>query len=612
MAAKLCLLICDQFYSELQQIITQKAYQNISAACYASHCGRPPLSRKEIERITDACGPCSKTIVLGSCCVANLQESEADSASLQLINNGQCFYPFVDKAIIDHWLQQGSYLMTPGWLKNWPRNIQNLGFTEDNAAEFFNGFARQLVLMDTGVVVGIEDSLKHFADIVQLPFLHVQIGLEHFGLYLDKLVLQWQLQQKNRIQQQEQQQKQAEIASYSMAMDLVNQLAETMEQQQAIDTIRSVFMMLFAAEKVDFFAQHSETLSSYQALLTANKHKAYAELESNNGFLLRVSNKNRCFGWVLVSELSFPEYQKHYLNLALTLVQVFALSLENAHTYETIKNTERSLRHSNQQLEDTLSQLKNTQQQLIETEKMAALGRLVSGVAHEINTPVGVGITATSSLLQRSEKLMALFERKAMTYSDLQSYLATSTEAEHLILDNFHRIAELIKSFKQLSIDQYAERRYRFSVKPYIQDIILSIKSQLKNKLINIVLECDEQLRIDNNPAIFAQILSNLLLNSFKHGFKNQTEGEITIAVKLQDSSLLIDYRDNGCGIDKEILPKIFDPFFSTNLQQHSGLGLHIVYNLVSQKLKGQIECESVVGEGAHFHLNLPMNLESV
>ncbi|MBI4647246.1 MAG: tetratricopeptide repeat protein [Bacteroidia bacterium] len=268
-------------------------------------------------------------------------------------------------------------------------------------------------------------------------------------------------------------------------------------------------------------------------------------------------------------------------------------------------------------LDFTLTELRQTQEQLIESKKMASLGSLVAGIAHEINTPVGIGITASSSLVEQTKQFATLYKGGQMTRQQLEEYLENVYQTGSLVLKNMNRPGELVRSFKQVSVDQITEEKRKFLLKPYIEDILFSLKPEFGKKQITTTIDCNQELEIDSYPGIYAQIITNLILNSIRHGFREMDTGDITIIVYVgtngastplsnHRSSLHIQYIDNGCGIPAENLPKIFDPFFTTNKQTGTGLGLNIVYNLVTQKLKGTIKCESTTGKGIEFIIKIP------
>ena len=257
------------------------------------------------------------------------------------------------------------------------------------------------------------------------------------------------------------------------------------------------------------------------------------------------------------------------------------------------------------ELEQTLENLKRTQDQLIQSEKLAALGSLVAGVAHEINTPVGIGVTAISSLLEDTRHMAELYKKEQLNRKDFKEFLQTTNNSARLVQKNLERTAQLIQSFKQVSADQSTEEQREFLFKGYLEDVIRSLYPKFKNRNIQINIDCDEKLKLNSYPGVFAQILTNLVLNSLTHGFTDEMDGQIDIAVNQKDKNINIEYKDNGKGIPEDILPKIFDPFFTTDQSKGTGLGLNIVYNLVTQKLKGNICCESEIDKGVEFDISI-------
>ncbi len=266
------------------------------------------------------------------------------------------------------------------------------------------------------------------------------------------------------------------------------------------------------------------------------------------------------------------------------------------------------IEEKNTELAKTLTQLKETQSQLVESEKMASLGNLVAGVAHEINTPVGVGVTAASQLDKVTIDFANLYKEGKMTRVDLEQYLNAMHQTGGLILKNLTRAAELTQSFKQVAVDQASERQRTFVLLDYINEILFSLKPKFKSTNYQISVDCDAMITLKTYAGAFSQVMTNLIMNSMKHGFAECKEGQIKIAVIEEVEQLMIHYSDDGKGIASENIDKIFEPFFTTNRQGGgTGLGLHIAYNLVTHKLKGSIQCQSELGKGVLFTLNLPL-----
>ena len=272
-----------------------------------------------------------------------------------------------------------------------------------------------------------------------------------------------------------------------------------------------------------------------------------------------------------------------------------------------IEHQKEEIESQRDKLEQTLENLKRTQTQLVQSEKLASLGGLVAGVAHEINTPVGIGVTAISSLLEDTRNMAELYKKEQISRKDFKEFLQTTNNSARLVQKNLDRTAQLVQSFKQVSVDQSSEEKREFLLKGYLEDVIRSLYPKFKTRDILINIECNEKLMINSFPGVYAQIFTNLVLNSITHGFPGEMSGQIDILVNQKDKDLKIEYKDNGKGIPEDILPKIFDPFFTTDQSKGTGLGLNIVYNLVTQKLKGSINCESEEKKGLVFRIVVPV-----
>lgn len=272
-----------------------------------------------------------------------------------------------------------------------------------------------------------------------------------------------------------------------------------------------------------------------------------------------------------------------------------------------LKTANTQLEKHQEELLSTLENLQKTQEQLIESEKMAALGGLVAGVAHEINTPVGIGVTAISNLMNEVQKMADLYKKDEISRKDFREFLQSTHEAGGLIQKNLERTAELVQSFKQVSADQVSEQMREFNLKSYLHDIIRSLLPKYKQNNIQFNIECRNDLELNSYPGAFAQIFTNLLLNSFSHGFYKKDQGIVTIRTKEDRNALYIEYMDDGTGISKKDLPHIFEPFYTSDNHRGTGLGLNIVYNIIKQKLHGKISCESETGNGVIFKIEIPL-----
>jgi PAS domain S-box-containing protein len=284
---------------------------------------------------------------------------------------------------------------------------------------------------------------------------------------------------------------------------------------------------------------------------------------------------------------------------------------EYNHTLEekVVKRTEQ-LHQQNLELQGALRTVSTAQEQLVEQRKMSALGGLVAGVAHEINTPVGLGITLASYLEKEISKFGDLMKQGIFKKSDLKRFVNTISDGSNHLLTNLNQASKLIQNFKQVAVDQSSEEKRKFFVKPYFEQVLSNLEGELKKKDLKIHLNCDSELQLFNYPGVFSQLLTNFVMNSLKHAYDEQNKGEISISIYIQKEDLIWIYKDDGQGIKKENVDKVFDPFFTTKRtgEGGTGLGLHIVYNLVHRKLHGKIHCESTFGEGTKFTIMAPVD----
>ena len=255
-----------------------------------------------------------------------------------------------------------------------------------------------------------------------------------------------------------------------------------------------------------------------------------------------------------------------------------------------------------------VDQLRSAQRQLVDSEKMAALGNLVAGVAHEINTPLGISVTAASHLGDISQRLTRQLESGQLKKSELSDFAQASQSAVELVMVNLRRASELVKSFKQVAVDQSSEQRRMIELKPYFQEILNSLRPTTKRFRHVIEMDIEEDVHWDSYPGALYQIITNLVLNALNHAFAEPDQGVIRIQASADSDAICVCVSDNGCGMDAETANHIFEPFFTTKRGQGgSGLGLHIVFNLVTSVLGGSITVQTAPGAGAQFLIRVPL-----
>lgn len=285
-----------------------------------------------------------------------------------------------------------------------------------------------------------------------------------------------------------------------------------------------------------------------------------------------------------------------------------ALKKLNESLEDRVNERTRELTKANHQLHDSMGALQEAQSELVQSQKMASLGSLVAGISHEINTPLGIGVTSATCIEEEVEALFNKLQTNTMKKSDLEQFLSHIKEGSNILLRNLQRASNLISSFKQVAVDQTVDSFREVNLHDYIDEIIMSMRPKLKKSLIEINNDISKDINLYTNPGAIYQIINNLIENTLLHGVDTDTPGNIWISAEFEDEAISLIFEDSGKGIEDQIKGQIFDPFFTTRRGSGgSGLGLNIVYNQI-MTLKGKIEVQNREGGGARFEMLLPRN----
>ncbi len=368
------------------------------------------------------------------------------------------------------------------------------------------------------------------------------------------------------------------------------------------------------------YVNSSERQQALDLLFNTRYLNAKAEIMTYINEFYQLQNKR--------TELAIEEeLNKHYWKATLATISFVLLVLTLAFSLfatsrgekqfvarlrKEVANRTFELLEKREQLKATLHEMELTRNQLVESEKMASLGNLVSGVAHEVNTPLGISVTLASHLQHETKTLQKQIESGQLKRSSLEEYCHENIENCQILLSNLDRSAELIRSFKQVAVDQSSEAPRKIKISEYIAEVLVNLKPKLKRTDINIKINSDnDEQYIETYPGSIAQIITNLVMNALIHAFDDgEKSGEIMIKLNHQEKHLLMDFSDNGAGMERAVAQKIFEPFFTTKRGNGgSGLGMSIVYNLVVHQLQGKINCHSEVGKGTTFNMQFPITL---
>ncbi|NQU59059.1 MAG: PAS domain S-box protein [Rhodospirillales bacterium] len=376
---------------------------------------------------------------------------------------------------------------------------------------------------------------------------------------------------------------------------IVNSAADgiiTINQTGSITSFNGAAVEIFGYEA-------SEAMGKNVSILTPEEHT-----DKHDGYIASYleTGKAKIIGSGREVEGRRKDGSTFPMELAVSVIEI-----AGAKSFTGIVRDISARREAEDKLRKTLKELRLTQNELVQSEKMASLGGLVAGVAHEINTPVGIGVTASTHLEETVNNLRGSLADGSMKKSLLESSLESMDQAAKIIATNLRRAADLIGSFKQVAVDQSSEERRSFLVAEYLDEILLSLKPNIKKSNVQVVVDCDPALRIDSYPGAISQTLTNLVMNSLIHAFEDGEKGIIRIAAQADAGEAVIRYTDDGKGMDEAHRKQIFDPFFTTKRGAGgSGLGMHILFNLVTQTLGGTVKCDSAPGEGTSFEITFP------
>ncbi|GJJ05623.1 hypothetical protein RugamoR64_61610 [Duganella rhizosphaerae] len=300
-------------------------------------------------------------------------------------------------------------------------------------------------------------------------------------------------------------------------------------------------------------------------------------------------------------------YTQADLDILAFMASHVAVAIARMQADREIRRAKEALEEQNAALESALTSLKDAQGELVRQEKLASLGRLVAGVAHEINTPLGICVTATSHLVEELKLTREDMAAGTLDEDGLNQFFDIISQSLRIMTTNTQRAAALVRSFKQVAVDQSSDDIRSFNLRKYLDEVLLSLQPKLKGKPIAVEIDCDEHINMASFPGAVSQILTNMVVNSLVHGFEEGQSGKIRIAGKVDGDFVDFEYSDDGAGMDSSTLAQLFDPFFTTKRGSGgSGLGAHILYNLVTGALGGTIKVVSAPGMGLHYKLRFP------
>jgi len=358
----------------------------------------------------------------------------------------------------------------------------------------------------------------------------------------------------------------------------------------------------------------SDVICDTSAIYTKEVQKSFPEdqyfkehnIESYLGIRL-LNSQCECVG--LISCLDTKEIGSTELMHA--ILEIFAsrasAEIERMQHEQELENR---VYERTKKLEEALSKIKaQTHDELVHSEKMSTLGSMVAGFTHDINTPIGLGITGASYIESETKQIAQKANEGKLSKNNLNEYIENVLKMSDSMSKSLDKAKELVRSFKLISLDQHLNERKEIALKAYVEDILLSLHFKLKHTQIEIDNAIPITLKINAQSSALFQIFGNLILNSIKHGFDEDEAGKISINANQDENGLNITYKDNGKGMNEETLEHVFEQFYTTKKESGgTGLGMYILYDLVVNTMGGKIELNSTLGKGVEFNLHIPLN----
>ncbi len=543
MAAELCILVCEHFVREVTEALAAEEFDDAAVIALPARCGRPGLGWDEITAACDR--PCGRAHVVGCACIAALGKPPAGREEIRLHRLEQCSHLVACRGLVDGYLREGAYLLTPGWLARWRDHLGEWGFDRQGAQEFFAETVTRLILLDTGVEAESPERLREFAEHAGRPFEIVPVGLDHLRLALTRLVLEWRLERRQSEAAAELGRSRKQTSDYAMAMDLVNRLADTLSEDEVIDRILELFTLLFAPGELYYLPWVDGRPGELRAADSpADREPAdpaavrgqlarcdveHARSESGKGILLRIALRGETLGIVKLDRIAFPDYSEHYLNLALAIAPVCALAIHHARAYQQVKRAEEQIAVSLHEKEVLL---------------------------REIHHRVKNNMQVITSLLR------------------LQARKIRDKEALAAFAESQNRIRAMALVHETLYRSDYLAG---VACRDYLGKLVRSLSRAYgtRARAVRVVVDADDA-SLDADHAIpVGLIVSELVTNAMKYAFPEDRGGEIRIAVQRDgEEELELVVGDDGVG-----LPETID------LQSTATLGLRLVRGLAEEQL---------------------------
>ncbi len=609
-------IVCENFYSDIKAAVHLQKFEEAEVRSYSCRCDSPPATWSEFaDSVKNS--KSDTVVIIGSYCLRNLTVPTSPEFSRCTLNRQtQCLHLLCSPTLLEALQHNGTYVLSSGWLRHWPKRITTWGFDRSTAINFFGESLQKLLLLDTGTD---RDSRKHLADLgefLQLPTDTLPVGLEYLGLFLSQVIADYQ--QQKFIRQKKKVERQA--ADSATTLDLIGMVTKAKSKAEVISSIVELFTMLFAPEKIHFIQVSKEGVHFDRApVLTAeevdqvrhfySQKKRVSILNEEQGtFLLRIGGREETTALLLFSQVAYPQYIHPYINTALAMSEVCALAIEHVQALKELFTTSR-LAGKAEVATEVLHNVGNT---------LNSISVSSEQIREAVQQSSSTGLPGIIPLLQghgndlahffghdsKGRMLPLYFAKLSEKLTEERNFLLTETTRQ---LHHIRRIVEIIRA--QQDTAKLASFTEQIDITALLEECLDVFQSDFEKQGVTVERYYDFQQSIKGEPHKILQVVSNLIRNAVE-SFDETSPAQKKISVRTYSTAdqneVEIILTDNGKGMQQEILQQAFAFGFTTKKDGH-GFGLHNAANLAAE-MGGSLTGESKgPGQGAQFSMRFPV-----